>query len=550
MSAALPSIEIDCCPVECDEVVVQNIPGPVGEDGAAGAAGADGESAITTLGFAFTMPAELAEDNATLASTASLVIGENVFVQGLGTLQVTAILSTVQATLKNLKDAATSAYASNAAPGTIAPTGSRVGPTGVQGTTGATSGAAAGDLKGTYPNPKLLIPNALGALAVGNGTDAVSLSMGVAGYMLINDPTTFPATGIGYKRAIPLAGDTNAASDRLVRLSAATGVPIPIEVSRASLKDPGGAGLIVADDTTGNARGTDAVDLQVSRVSAGVTAVASGSRAVIAGGHDNTASADSSVVSGGNNNANSGLEAFIGGGKGHIVDCTQSTIVGGDTNKINGGAATEAFLGGGSLNKINGAAVQAVLVGGDGNTVAAARGVIGGGAANIVTGTAAVIVGGINTTADKYAQRAFSAGPFSAQADCQQSDLIWRISTTGIILAPGTEMFLDGATLRATIAQGRTVAFDILITARSSTGLNAAWSIKGIINNLAGVTTIDTVVVNALIADNSVATFGTLANVPVVSADDANDSLVIHVKNPAATNVRWVAHGRLVELGY
>lgn len=550
MSAALPSIEIDCCPEACEDAIVQNIPGPAGTNGTNGTNGTDGVSAITTLGFAYTMPAELAFADATLASTAGLVIGENVFVQGLGTLQVTAILSAVQATLKNLEDATTSSYAGNAAPGTIAPTGSRVGMTGLQGQTGIITGVAAGgDLKGTYPDPKLRIPNALGALAVGNGTDAVSLAAGVAGYIIVNDPTAFPATGIGHKRAVPIGGDTNAASDRLVRLSAGTGVPIPIEVSRTSLKDPGGLGLFVLDDTTGNARGTDAVDLQVSRNVRGATGVASGSQSFIGGGQDNAASGTRSVISGGENNLASGQESVIGGGDSNSVDSTQSTIAGGDNNSILGGAANESSIGGGRLNAITGNG-QAVIAGGISNAVSSQYGAIGGGISNIVSAATAAILGGSQATADKHGQRAFSAGRFAAQADCQQSDLIWRCETVGIVAAPGTEMFLDGAFLRATIASGRTVAFDILVTARSSAGLNAAWSIKGIINNLGGVTTIATAVVNTLIADNSGATFGTLANVPVVSADDANDALVIHVKNPAATTVRWMAHAKTCEVGY
>lgn len=546
MSAALPTAEACCLPA-CDSVLVQNIPGPAGEDGTDGAAGTDGISSVTTLAVAFTMPAELDEDVATVGSTAGFVIGENVFVQGLGTLQITAIGSSVLMTLKNLEDAATSAYASNAAPGAIAAIGSRVGMTGLQGQTGIITGLVAGtQIKGTYPGSILLaIPNALGALAVGNGTDANSLSAGTNGQLPAYDNTQ--PLGLLPKSIIPVTGDANVAADRLTRLSSATGTPIALTASKASLKDPGGLGVLLADATTGNARGTDSVDLQVSRPTVGATAVASGSQSVIGGGQDNTASGLRSVVVGGEKNLASGSETFIGAGDSNQVDSTQSAIVAGDTNTITGGAANEAFIGGGRLNAITGGG-QSVIAGGLSNAVSSQYGSILGGLTNVVSGEAASIQGGREASADKYGQRAFSAGRFAAQADCQQSDLLWRIETTGIVAA--TEMFLNGTSLRATIASGRTVAFDILITARSSAGLNAAWTIKGVINNLAGVTSIATAVVNALIADNSGATFGTLANVPVVSADNANDALVIHVANPAATNVRWTAHGRLVEIGY
>lgn len=545
MSAALPSLEENCCPIACDEVVVQNIPGPAGEDGTNGTDGTDGVSAITTLGFAFTMPAELASADATLASTAGLVIGENVFVQGLGTLQVTAILSAVQATLKNVEDTAVASYADNAAPGTIVPTGTRVGPTGIQGASGLLAGTAAGDLKGNFPNPKLLIPNSKGALAVGNGTDANSLAAGTNGQILAYDSTQ--VLGLLPKSIIPVTGDTDAAADRVVRLSSATGTPIALEGSKLSVKDPGGLGLVVADATTGNARGVDAVDLQVTRT--GATAVASGAQSFIGSGQDNTASGIRTVIGGGISNVASGDGASIGGGISNEIDSLTSVIGGGELNTISGGSAKKAFIGGGLLNAITGLN-GGVIGGGESNAVSSRYGIIVGGLSNVVSGTSAAIAGGRQATADKYGQRAFSAGRFAAQADCQQSDLIWRIATTGVVVAPGTEMFLDGSALRATIAQGMTVAFDILVTARSSAGLNAAWSIKGIINNLGGSTTIATAVVVTLIADNSGATFGTLANAPMVYADDINDALAIKVTNTAATNVRWCAHGRMVELGY
>lgn len=544
MSAGLPTAD-NCCLPSCDEVVTQNIPGPTGSNGTDGEDGTDGISAVTTLTVAFTMPAELASDTATMATTDGLVIGENVYVQSLGTLQVTAITSSVQATLKNVEDAATSAYDENAAPGTIAPVGSRVGPTGLQGPEGLLAGAAAGgDLKGNYPDPKLLIPNALGALVVGNGTDATSLSPGTNGQIPAYDNTQ--PVGLIPKSIIPVTGATNAAADQLVRLSSATGTPIALSVSKASIKDPGGAGALVVDATSGNARGTDAVDLQSNRTVVGATAVASGSRSVIGGGQDNIASGAQSVVAGGNGNANSALEAVIGGGASNIVDSTQSTIAGGDGNQITGGAATECFIGGGFRNKITGLAL-AVIAGGNANTITSRYGVILGGAANIVTGTAGVCVGGINGTADKYGQRVFSSGGFSSQADCQQSDLIWRVSTTDA--TANVEAYLDGASAsqRATVPSGSTWAFDILVSARSSAGVSAAWTVRGAIQNNGGTTALVAAVTTTVIADGTGGTWGLAANV-TVDADNGNDALRIRVTGAAATTIRWGIHGRIMEV--
>lgn len=543
MSSALPSSD-PCCLPSCEDVLVQNIPGTAGGDGEDGTAGADGVSAVTTLTAAFTMPAELVSGIATVGSTAGRTIGETVYVQGLGTLQVAAISSAVLMTLTNLEDAATSAYTTNAAPGTVAAIGSRVSPTGMQGPAGLLAGSAAGgDLKDFYPNPKLAIPNALGALAVGNGTDANSLSAGTSGQFPVYDSTQ--PLGMTPKSVIPITGGTNVALDRLTRLSSATGTPIPIAASKASLKDPGGLGLFVADATAGNARGTDAVDLQVSRNVAGATAVASGSQSVIAGGQDNTASGTRSVVGGGENNLNSGQEAVIGGGDSNRVDSTQSTIAGGDNNSILGGSANEASIGGGRLNAITGNG-QSVIAGGLSNAVSSQYGAILGGLTNIVSADAASIAGGAQATADKYGQRAFSAGRFAVQADCQQSDLIWRISTTNATL---TEAFLDGASLRATIAVGRSIAFDFLIIGRSSAGVSAAWKVVGAIQNNAGTTALVAAVTTTVIADGTGASWGVAGGV-TIDADDANDTLRVRVTGALATTIRWAIHGRLMELSH
>lgn len=543
MSAALPTND-PCCLTSCEDVLVQNIPGPDGDDGDDGNDGTDGVSAVTTIAVDFPMPAELGSDIATVESTAGRTIGETVYVQGLGTLQVIAISSAVLMTLKNLEDAATSAYATNAAPGTVAAIGSRVSPTGMQGPAGLLSGSTAGgDLKGIYPNPKLLIPNALGALAVGNGTDAVSLSAGTAGFVPVNDATTFPATGLGHKKILPVTGDTNVATDRLARLSAATGLPIPLTASKASLKDPGGLGLLVADATTGNARGTDAVDLQVTRTA--VTAVASGVQSVISGGQDNTASGVTAVVAGGQENIAAGAESVVGGGFHNQVDAKQSVIAGGVLNTISGASPNEAAIGGGRENIITGFG-QSVIAGGISNAVSSQYGAILGGLSNIASADLASIAGGTQATADKYGQRAFSAGRFAVQADCQQSDLLWRITTTNATIA---EAFLDGASLRATIAVGRSIAFDFLIIGRSSAGVSAAWKVVGAIQNNAGTTALVAAVTTTVIADGTGASWGVAGGV-TIDADDANDTLRVRVTGALATTIRWAIHGRLMELSH
>lgn len=159
-----------------------NIPGSPGAAGAAGAAGANGVSAIAVLTAPFTMPAELASAVASVDSSAGFTIGQVVYLQFLGYFEVTAKPLATQVTLKNLEDAATSAYLTNSAPGIIAPVSSQISPAGPQGAAGSAAAAGA-PTTAQYilqvPNAGLGSAQALFALASGylkgtTGTGSVS----------------------------------------------------------------------------------------------------------------------------------------------------------------------------------------------------------------------------------------------------------------------------------------------------------------------------------------------------------------------------------------
>jgi len=94
-----------------------------------------------------------------------------------------------------------------------------------------------------------------------------------------------------------------------------------------------GTGTIQAQVTDsgtggGNARGTNAVDWQVSRTAA--TQVASGSSTTIGGGKSNTASSNAATVSGGQANSATGIVATVTGGSGNTADGNGSTAGGRD----------------------------------------------------------------------------------------------------------------------------------------------------------------------------------------------------------------------------
>lgn len=135
MANGLPA-PTDCCQQCPDEPLIENIPGPAGEDGADGAAGAAGANAFTTLSASFVQPAVSSTVVASVTDSTFLVVGQNVFVETGGYYKVTA-KAAGQATLENL------GYADNAPPTTVIPNGSQVSPSGPKGQDGT---SASGDM--------------------------------------------------------------------------------------------------------------------------------------------------------------------------------------------------------------------------------------------------------------------------------------------------------------------------------------------------------------------------------------------------------------------
>lgn len=114
---------------------------------------------------------------------------------------------------------------------------------------------------------------------------------------------------------------------------------------------PNGNGAIQTR-STGNTRGTNAIDLQFSGASAtnvasgansailsGTNNTASGARAVVLGGSGNTASGSDCVVMGGTSNTASGNTSFIGGGVSNTASATYSAVLAGNTHNVSGQSA-------------------------------------------------------------------------------------------------------------------------------------------------------------------------------------------------------------------
>ena len=128
---------------------------------------------------------------------------------------------------------------------------------------------------------------------------------------------------------------------------------------------------IVATPASGNARGTYAVDLQMSRISA--AQVASGDYSIIVGGFQNTASAAESSVIGGIQNT---------------ASATYSSVIGGIQNTASG---LYAVTTGGYLNVSSGQA--AVALGGVGNIASGGYATTIGGYQNRAQGLASIAMG-------------------------------------------------------------------------------------------------------------------------------------------------------------
>ena len=173
----------------------------------------------------------------------------------------------------------------------------------------------------------------------------------------------------------------------------------------------------------GDARGTDAVDLQILRDAA--TQVASGEQSVIGGGSRNTASAQystvgggdshiasgfASTIAGGGENTASGSQSFVGGGVLHVADGTNAAIVGGFQNRT---GTDGAFVGAGAFN--GGYGTNSAIVSGLNNIDSGDSGFIGGGEWNLVVGTLGTIAGG-------SANRAMNINAFVGGGD---SNTVW-----------------------------------------------------------------------------------------------------------------------------
>lgn len=271
---------------------------------------------------------------------------------------------------------------------------------------------------------------------------------------------------------------------------------------------PKGTGAIqanVPDNTAagGNARGNGAVDWQLARSLAGQ--VASGIRSALLGGASNQAGGDYSSWMGGTSNTAGGENAGGVGGANNISSGQYSFVGGGNTNEL-GGSNTAAF-----------------------------------GAQNTGTGDYSIAYGR-GGFAGLYGAATHGAGTFPGTAglgDAQRVELVMRREFTG---TAQTELFLDGASLRASL-DGLTQTTNVALTCQiqfiaycvnkgnGGVNTNEVYSTTAVSTVKMVGTTTSLVGTNTTLATAADTNMGTASL--AVQADDTNDAVAIKWTPPA-----------------
>lgn len=537
----------DCCQ-PCDSIPITQVPGPAGAAGAAGAAGTNGANAFSTTNAAFVQPAVGATVVVTVVSSAWAIIGEDAFVQNGGYYLITAITDATHVTLQNR------GYTGNAAPTTVIGSGQRIGPSGVKGLDGVAVGVTLNSISPTTTRGDALLDNGSNSPSA----SVVRFAAGADGTIMASDA----AQPAGRKQ---IALTPNAATDNVIpRFDGAAADTTPTVLQSSGIRITDNAAL---QQTAGNAKGTDAVDLQPAR--SAVTQVASGANAFLVGknstasgadsvaiGDTNVASAANSVAIGDTNTASgvgavalgtgstaSGLKAVVGGGDGCTSSGSKSVVGGGQLCQATG---DQSVCAGGDANVASG--TTSGVLGGTGNAATNLNSAILGGRDNVAGADNSAIIGGRQGKTLLYGQVAHASGQFASAGDAQTSELIWRVTTTDA--TANVEAFLDGATAtqRATVPNNTTWTFDILVVARRSNGDSICFRVVGGIKNDAGTTVLVAATTETVLADGTGGAL-TAANIDV-DADNANDALRCRVTGIAAQTWRWVFRARLVEVGH
>lgn len=144
------SAPICCRP--CQDVPVEQVPGPRGPAGANGTNGTNGKNSFTTTTSLFVMPVTSSSVNVNVVDSSWIGIGQVVFVSAAGYMEATPLTAT-SVSLTNL------GYSGNLAPGIVVGSGQSVSPGGLQGPEGTPPTVLLNDLSPTTTKGDLMVDN-------------------------------------------------------------------------------------------------------------------------------------------------------------------------------------------------------------------------------------------------------------------------------------------------------------------------------------------------------------------------------------------------------
>lgn len=241
-------------------------------------------------------------------------------------------------------------------------------------------------------------------------------------------------------------------------------------------------------------------------------------------------------------NAVTGIYGTIGGGLGNTAGVGSFATVGG--GQANTASNLRSTVAGGSSNLAQGSA--STVAGGRSNRAEASFASVGGGTDNVASGANSTVPGGSGAEASHFGEMAYASGPFVFLGDAQTSLYVLRGTTTG---ATQTSLFLNGASTplqRLTVTPDRTVAFEVVVVARSQAGESAGARMRGVIERVGDSTTLLTGATGEFMGQDPIFA----ASSAQALADDANESLDIRVTGADGATIRWVAVVRTVEVAF
>ena len=306
------------------------------------------------------------------------------------------------------------------------------------------------------------------------------------------------------------------------------------QTNSALVLSPKGTGALLAHKPNGavsggNARGVNAVDLQLIRETA--SQVASGAQSFVVN-YSNTASGQASAAFGYASTA-SALGAFACGnsaaGGSYAFSCGQ--------NGGTGASGANSAVVGGTGNRST--QTSAITLGGSSNTADATNAVAAGDNTYCPGNTAFGI--GQRALGDRLRMFAHASGQFAAFGDAQRARFVLRNKTT---TNSAVELFLDGSATRLTIPSGKVLALTINICGISSTGAAVAHYMRQYaLKNVSGTT-------SEVYAPVTIGTDNAAGTSIALSASDASDALIVSVTGTASTIWRWVASVDAVEIAF